>query len=110
MSGDNESKSYGLDGGYFVEIAMIIFFGVILWSVCGMLVGYELFNIHEWGGAWILAIIFVLPIAVVIAVILAIAVPRSASKMNYHRPRWLGKIAVSLWFLIAFLLTLANFL
>ena len=110
MSEDNESKSNKLDCGYFGEIAIIIFFGVILWSVCGMLSGYEVFTIHEWGGAWFIAIIFGLPVVVAIAVIAAIFVPKLAAKRDYHSPRWLAKITVSLWILIAFLITLAIFL
>lgn len=105
MSEDGKTTTYGFGCKYFGEIAIIVVIGVLLWSICGMLTGY-MFEIHEWGGMWILALVSVLPVVLVLAVIASIVVPVFASKRSYHSPRWLAKVIVSLWFLITFIFTL----
>lgn len=109
MSESNENKTYRYDSGYFGGIAPIIFLGAILWFACGMLAGYEVFEIHEWGGLWIFAIISVLPVVIFVAAIAAVAVPKMASKRDYDHPQRLAKVVLSLWFSVTFIVTLILF-
>jgi hypothetical protein len=104
MTKDSGTASAKMDRGYFKDIGIIIVLGVLLWSIIGFVGGYIPFDIHEWGMGWMLVVIFVLPVIVVIALIVAVVVPLLAGRWNYGRPRWLAKVIVSLWFLISFIL------
>jgi len=110
MSEGNESKPYELGGHYFTEIVMIIFFGVLLWFIGGMLAGYEIFHIHEWGMYWLAATIFVLPVVILIAIGIAKAAPKLAIEQNNQNPRGFSQRVVFLWLLISFVITLLGFL
>lgn len=102
MSEQNEtaSKERRAKKGYWVEIAKTIIFGVAMWFVLGFWAGYGLiYDKHEWGMYWILAMILVLPVVVVLAILLAAKLPGFAIKRGYEHPRRFAKDIVLLWFL-----------
>ena len=94
---------------YILEIVAIFIVAVVLWLVGGMIAGYIL-DIHEWGGIWILAIIYVLPVVIGIALLIAIVVPIVAVVRDHYSSRSLAKRLVSPWFLLTFVITLSIFL
>lgn len=62
---------------YWIQIATVIFIGVVLWLFVGMWAGYGLiFDIHEWGMYWLGATVFVGP------VVLKLNFQNSANRMQ----------------------------
>jgi hypothetical protein len=100
---------------YRDAIALIIISGAAVWVVLGGFAAVEI--VGRLSGSphslnmvfvWFGISVFILPVVIAIAVILAYFTPKLAIKRGYTHPRRLGTIAVSLWFLVAFVMSLVG--
>lgn len=109
MSGKDTSTEErpALTRRYWLGIVGWILLCAFLWFFGGMAAGG---GIHEWGMYWFGAVVLVLPVVILVALNLAWGVPATAARRGAQRPLAWGRNAVLLWFLVAFLATLAAFL
>ena len=83
------------------EIVLLTIPRVLLWICGGLWIGYDILDIHEWGMYWLLAILFILPAVVVLAIVAANVV---AANQNYQNPQRLVLVIVSSWYVISFVI------
>jgi hypothetical protein len=100
---------------YWAAIVAIMIFGAAVWLVAGGIAAVEIVGGQSgrpdslWMAiVWFGISVFALPVAIAIAVTLAYFTPKLAIKRGHTHPRRLGTIAVSLWFLVAFVLSLVG--
>ena len=102
------SRKRRVNVGYWITIFVIICFCVALWFFLGMAAGSGLFfTIHEWGMFWLIPMVIVLPNVIFAALFLSFIVQKLAIERDYNHPHGLAIIAVLLWFIMTFIITLA---